>query len=86
MGYDSGLTIAQTAAQTEDVYQKVRTLHPDVILVAHGAAMENPEDAQYMLNHTSGHGFWTGSSTERLPIKRAVTAAAREFTSLRFSK
>jgi len=84
-GYDSGLTIEQTAEQTEDVYQKVRALHPDVILVAHGAAMENPEDAQYMLNHTSGHGFWTGSSTERLPIERAVTTAAREFSALRFT-
>jgi predicted TIM-barrel enzyme len=85
-GYDSGLTIEQTAEQTEEAYQKCRAVHPDVILVAHGAAMENPEDAQYMLDHTSGHGFWTGSSTERLPIECAVTAAATEFSSLRFSK
>jgi predicted TIM-barrel enzyme len=84
-GYDSGLTIEQTAEQTEAVYAAVRERHPDVILVAHGAAMENPADAQYMLDHTSGHGFWTGSSTERLPIERAVTAAAREFAGLRFT-
>lgn len=83
-GYDSGLTIEQTAEQTENAYQEVRKVHPDVILVAHGAAMENPEDALYMLNHTSGHGFWTGSSTERLPIERAVTSAAQEFAALRF--
>ncbi|MBK1833222.1 phosphoenolpyruvate hydrolase family protein [Roseibacillus ishigakijimensis] len=85
-GYDSGKTIEETAAETERVYQKCREIHPDVILVAHGAAMENPPDAQYMLDHTSGHGFWTGSSTERLPIERAVTAAAEEFANLRFSK
>jgi predicted TIM-barrel enzyme len=48
--------------------------------------METPDDAQYMLDHTSGHGFWTGSSTERLPIERAVTEAANEFTALKFSK
>lgn len=83
-GYDSGLTIEQTAAQTEEVYQAVRKVHPQVILVAHGAAMENPADAQYILDQTSGHGFWTGSSTERLPIERAVTAAAREFAALKF--
>ena len=35
-GYDSGLTIEQTAEQTEAVYQKIRALHPEVILVAHG--------------------------------------------------
>jgi len=85
-GYDNGTTIEETAAVTEDAYQKCRAVHPDVILVAHGAAMENPPDAQYMLDHTSGHGFWTGSSTERLPIERAVTAAAEEFSALRFSK
>lgn len=84
-GYDNGMTIAQTAEQTEHVYQQVRKLHPEVILVAHGAAMESPEDAQYMLDHTSGHGFWTGSSTERLPIERAVSAAASAFSQLRFS-
>jgi predicted TIM-barrel enzyme len=85
-GYDSGKTIDETARDTEEVYQAVRALHPDVILVGHGAAMENPADAQYMLDHTSGHGFWTGSSTERLPIERAVTAAAGEFAGLTFSK
>ena len=83
-GYESGLTIEQTAEQTEEVYQAVRGVHPDVLLIAHGAAMEKPADAQYILNHTSGHGFWTGSSTERLPIERAVSAAAREFAGLRF--
>ncbi|MGJ8725254.1 MAG: phosphoenolpyruvate hydrolase family protein [Roseibacillus sp.] len=84
-GYDNGMTIEETAAQTEKVYQKCRELSPDTILVAHGAAMENPPDAQYMLDNTSGHGFWTGSSTERLPIERAVTAAAKEFAELTFN-
>ena len=85
-GYDNGSTIEQTAVETEKVYNAVRKLHPDVILVGHGAAMENPSDAQYMLDHSSGHGFWTGSSTERLPIERAVSAAAAEFTALIFSE
>lgn len=84
-GYDSGLSIEETAEQTERAFQKCREVHPRVILIAHGAAMENPTDAQYMLDHTSGHGFWTGSSTERLPIERAVTEAASAFAGLRFS-
>ncbi|MHC4823128.1 MAG: phosphoenolpyruvate hydrolase family protein [Planctomycetota bacterium] len=84
-GYDSGETIATTAERTEEVYQAVRAIKPDVILIAHGAALETPEDGQYMLDHTSGHGIWTGSSTERLPIERAVSAAAAEFAGLRFS-
>ena len=85
-GYDNGSTIEETAAESEDVYAAVRKIDPNVILVGHGAAMETPEDAQYMLDNTSGHGFWTGSSTERIPIERAVTAADDEFTALKFSK
>ena len=84
-GYDSGETIDVTARRTEEINQKLRALHPDIFLVAHGAAMENPPDAQYILDNTSCEGFWTGSSTERLPIERAVTATAKEFAALRFS-
>ncbi|MFN0180217.1 MAG: phosphoenolpyruvate hydrolase family protein [Gemmatimonadales bacterium] len=85
VGYDSGETIEDTARRTEAVYAEVRAIHPEVILIAHGAAMETPADAQYLLDHTSGHGFWTGSSTERLPIERAVLGAAEEFARLKFT-
>jgi predicted TIM-barrel enzyme len=84
-GYDSGETIEQTAERTEAVNRKLRALQPELILVAHGAAMETPEDAQFMLDHTSCDGFWTGSSTERIPIERAVSETARTFAALRFS-
>jgi predicted TIM-barrel enzyme len=84
-GFDSGETIEETAERTEQVIQKLRALKKDIILVAHGAAMETPEDAQFMLDHTSCDGFWTGSSTERIPIERAVLAQARTFAALRFS-
>ena len=60
-GYDKGMTINETAEETESVFQKIREISPDVILVGHGAAMENPPDAKFMLDNTSCHGFWTGS-------------------------
>ena len=84
-GYDSGEQIEETARRTEEVYAAVREMAPETILVGHGAAMETPEDAQYMLDNTTGHGFWTGSSTERLPIERAVMGAATEFADLKFN-
>jgi predicted TIM-barrel enzyme len=83
-GYDSGESIEETARRTEAAYRAIRDVAPDTILVAHGAAMETVEDAGYMLAHTSGHGFWTGSSTERIPIEKAVLSTAREFAALRF--
>ncbi len=84
-GYDSGIDLETTAANTEAVLVKLRAVAPDTLFVCHGAAMETVEDAQYMLDHTSADGFWTGSSTERLPIEKAVTAAAEGFAALRFS-
>lgn len=84
-GFDSGETIEETATRTREACAAIREIAPETILVGHGAAMETPEDAQYMLNHSTCDGFWTGSSTERLPIERAVAAAAQEFRDLTFS-
>jgi predicted TIM-barrel enzyme len=39
-----------------------------------------------MLDHTTCDGFWTGSSTERLPIERAVLETAKTFAALRFHR
>ena len=85
-GYDSGETIEETAGRTEEVYQQVLKIKPDLIMIGHGAAMETPEDGQFMLNHTSGHGIWTGSSTERIPIEKAVMETALRFASLKFQE
>ncbi len=84
-GYDSGETIAETAARTEAVNQMLRKSKADVILIAHGAALETPEDAQFILDNTSCHGIWTGSSTERIPIEQAVFSTAKRFADLRRS-
>jgi len=85
-GYDSGETIEQTAARTEEVCRTLRRIQPDLMLVGHGAALETPEDAQVILDRTSCDGFWTGSSTERIPIERAVSETARRFAGLRFGQ
>ena len=85
-GYDSGETIEETARRTQVVVDEIRAVKPDIFLVAHGAAMETPEEAQHLLDNTDCDGIWTGSSTERIPIERAVYDAAKQFADLRFPK
>jgi predicted TIM-barrel enzyme len=85
-GFDSGESIDETAARTEEANAKIRKLSPKTLLIAHGAAMETPEDAQHILDHTSCDGIWTGSSTERLPIEQAVYSMAKRFADLRYPK
>jgi predicted TIM-barrel enzyme len=38
-----------------------------------------------MLDHAACDGIWTGSSTERLPIEKAVLEAGKRFAALRYS-
>ena len=84
-GYDSGEPLEETARRTEEAYLELRKIKPDVILIAHGAGLVTPEDGQYILNNTSCDGLWTGSSTERIPIEKAVYSVAKEFADLRFT-
>jgi len=85
-GYDSGEPLEMTAKRTEEAYAVLRKIKPDVMLIAHGAGLVTPEDGQYILDNTSCDGIWTGSSTERIPIEKAVLSTAKEFADLRFSK
>ncbi len=85
-GYDSGEPLEQTAKRTEEAYKEIRKIKSDVILIAHGAGLVTPKDGQYILNNTSCDGLWTGSSTERIPIEKAVYSTAKEFADLKFLK
>ncbi len=82
MGFDTPYTIEETAQRTEEANQVALKIKPDVLILAHGAALETPEDGQYILDHTSCHGIWTGSATERIPIERAILETAGQFANL----
>lgn len=83
-GYDSGESLEATAQRTEEAYKILRGIKPDVMLIAHGAGLVTPEDGQFIIDNTSCDGIWTGSSTERIPIEKAVFSAAKDFADLRF--
>ena len=84
-GFDSGESIESTAARSKVVNEQIKQIAPETICIAHGASMETPEEAQIMLDRAGVDGIWTGSSTERIPIERAVFAAGQQFAQLRYS-
>ena len=86
VGFDTLYTVEETAQRTEEANKIAQKIKPDVLLLAHGAALETPEEGQYILNHTSCHGVWTGSATERIPIERAILETAGEFANLTLKK
>jgi predicted TIM-barrel enzyme len=57
-----------------------------VILLAHGAALADPEDAQYVIDHTDADGVQLGSGVERIAIEKPLEARAAQFKAIRFSR
>lgn len=86
-----GLIGAGTAVSLEDAANRVqamadaaRATNPDVLVLCHGGPIAEPEDAQYILDHTEGVvGFYGASSMERLPVEPAIVERIREFGQLR---
>ncbi len=60
-----------------------KSVNPDIIVLCHGGPISDPEDAQYILEHTTGVvGFFGASSIERLPTETAITACVRRFKAI----
>ena len=72
------------AVRTQANYDIALKIKPDVILLAHGAALVNPEDGQYMLDHTGCHGVQLGSSIERMAIEVPLQERAAAFKAVHF--
>ena len=81
---DAGATsLAETAARSEIHFELARKIRPEVVLLAHGAAIVDPEHAQYMVEHTGCHGVQLGSSIERLAVEGPIEARAAAFKAIR---
>lgn len=85
-GYGASQSLEDMAKRSQQHYALAREIKPDVILLAHGAALVNPEDAQYMLDHTECQGIQLGSSIERLAIEEPLKERAAAFKAIQFGK
>ena len=82
---DAGaLSLEATAARSRGPFEIARKIKPDVLLLAHGAAIVEPADAQFVLDRTDCHGVQLGSSIERLAIEGPLERRAAAFKVLRF--
>ena len=85
-GYGAGSDLAQTATRSQHHFQIARSIKPDVILLAHGAALNDPESAQYVVDHTDCDGVQLGSAIERLAIEQPLEERAKAFKAIRFKR
>jgi len=83
-GYSEGRGMEDMAERSQAHYDIARKIKPDVVLLAHGASLVDPEDGQYMLDHTDCHGVQLGSSIERMAMEKPLEERAAQFKEIRF--
>ncbi len=80
IGATTALTIEAAADRVQAIRDAAVAVKPDIIVLCHGGPIAEPEDAQYVLEHTNGvAGFFGASSMERLPTEVAITENMRRF-------
>jgi predicted TIM-barrel enzyme len=81
---DAGaLRLQDTAARSERHFAIAREIKPDVVVLAHGTGIVDPDDAQYMLDHTRCDGVQLGSGIERMAIEAPIEQRAAAFKAAR---
>jgi len=81
-----GSSLEEMAQRSQHHFEIAKKIRSDVILLAHGAALVNPEDAQYLYQETDCHGIQLGSSIERMAIEEPLKNRAALFKSAAFRR
>ena len=80
IGAETGCTLEQAPALTDEWAQAARDVNPDAFVLVHGGPVAMPEDADFVLKNTKYcHGFYGASSMERLPTEVALTEQTKKF-------
>jgi predicted TIM-barrel enzyme len=80
IGAKTALTLEDATARVQAIRDAGVAVNPDVLVICHGGPIAEPDDARYILRHTTGvHGFFGASSIERLAVERAITEQTRAF-------
>jgi predicted TIM-barrel enzyme len=84
IGASTALTLEQAAGRVQEMADAARAANPEILVLCHGGPIADPDDAQFILDHTEGIvGFYGASSMERLPVEPAITQRIREFRELK---
>lgn len=83
-GYSEAGPLEEMAERSQLHFEAAKKIKPDVIILAHGAALVDPEDAQYLLDHTICHGIQLGSSIERIAVEGPLEERTKAFKQIRF--
>jgi predicted TIM-barrel enzyme len=83
IGAHTARTLDESVALIQEMHDAAAAIDPDVIVLCHGGPIAEPEDAEYVIQRTTGVvGFFGASSMERLPVEVAMTENMRRFKAI----
>ncbi|MEO7236788.1 MAG: phosphoenolpyruvate hydrolase family protein [Lapillicoccus sp.] len=83
IGAHTSLSLEDCVGRVQEMRDAAVAVNPDVIVLCHGGPIAEPDDAAYVLAHTTGvAGFFGASSAERLPTERAIKAQIEQFKAI----
>ncbi|MCA9173915.1 MAG: phosphoenolpyruvate hydrolase family protein [Planctomycetales bacterium] len=84
IGASTAVTLEESARRCQAMHDAAKRIRPEILVLCHGGPIADPEDAQYILDHTEGIvGFYGASSMERLPVEPAIRDRVAQFTQLK---
>lgn len=87
IGAGTAKTLAESVELVQSMCDAARSVNPEILVLCHGGPISEPDDAAYVLAHTTGVvGFFGASSMERLPTEIAMTENMRRFKQIPVSQ
>jgi predicted TIM-barrel enzyme len=83
IGAATSIRLHECPALTDAIAEAALAIKQDLLILAHGGPIAEPEDAAYVLARARYcDGFFGASSMERLPVERALTDQVTKFKAL----
>ncbi|MBA2693736.1 MAG: phosphoenolpyruvate hydrolase family protein [Rubrobacter sp.] len=80
IGAKTALTLEESVERVQKMHDAAKAENPDILVLCHGGPIAEPDDANHVLENTSGIvGFFGASSMERLPTEIAMTENMKRF-------
>nr|WP_229106474.1 phosphoenolpyruvate hydrolase family protein [Paenibacillus sp. 1001270B_150601_E10] len=87
IGAKTALTLDDCAERIQKIVDAGKSVNPDIMVICHGGPIAEPEDAQYIFEHTKGvDGFFGASSIERFAAEVGIKQQAEAFKRVKLGK
>jgi len=86
VGSKRAITLEEAGRRCSEIFQAALAVKQDVLCLAHGGPIEEPEDTEYIYRYTQAVGFVGASSIERIPAEEAIRRKTEEFKTRKILK